>query len=110
MVSFDPDVLNKVYESSLEFGKNWRRQVLTIVQEVSPYLSIEEQKRISTYIEETRSRVETYINERYVNDQPDKISALERLGEDWMKAEFPWMRAETILHAISQAIYYAWHG
>ncbi len=110
MVSFDPDVLNSVYELSLEFGNNWRRPVLAIVQEVSPYLSIEEQKRISAYIEETRSRVETYISERYVSDQPGRISELQRQCTEWIEAEFPWMRAETILHAISQAIYYAWHG
>ena len=110
MASYNPDVLNRVYELSLEFGKNWRRPVLTIVQEVSPNLSIEEQQRISTYIEETRSKVETYINERYMSDQPEMISELQRQSEKWMRAEFPWMRAETILHAISQAIYYAWHG
>jgi len=110
LVSFDPDVLNRVYELSLEFGKNWRRPVLTIVQEVSPNWGIEKQKRISAYIEKTRSRVETYISERYVSDQSEMISALQRQGEDWMKAEFPWMNAETILHGINQAIYYAWHG
>ena len=110
MFSFDCEALNKIYELSLEFGKNWRRPVLTIVQEVSPNLSIEEQQRISVYIEETRNRVETYISKRYVGDQPEKISALQRQGKKWIKAKFPWMQDETILHAISQAIYYAWRG
>ncbi|MPN21484.1 hypothetical protein SDC9_168864 [bioreactor metagenome] len=110
MVSFDPDVLNRIYELSLEFGKNWRRPVLTIVQEVSPYLSLEEQQQISAYIEETRGRVETYVSKRYIEDQPGRISELQRQCTEWIKAEFPWMRADTILHAISQAIYYAWHG
>lgn len=110
MVSFDPDVLNRVYELSLEFGTNWRRPVITIVQEVSPDLSREQQQQISAYIEETRGRVETYVSERYVDDQPGKISELQRQCAEWIEAEFPWMRTETILHAISQAIYYAWHG
>ena len=105
MVSFDPDVLNRIYELSLEFGTNWRRPVITIVQEVSPNLSIEEQKRISAYIEETRGRVETDVSERYVDDQPGKILELQRQCAEWIEAEFPWMHAETILHAISQAIY-----
>ena len=110
MVSFDPDVLNRVYELSLEFGKNWRRPILDIVQEILPNRSIEEQTEISTYIEGARSKIETYFYERYVSDQSDLISALQRQGEEWIKTEFPWMRAETILHAISQALYYAWHG
>jgi len=110
LVSIDSVVLNRIYELSLEFGKNFRRPVLTIVQEVSPNLSLEEQKQISSYIEKTRSRIETYFYERYVSDQPDMISALQRLGEEWIEVEFPWMNPETILHAISQATYYAWHG
>ena len=110
MVSIDSVVLNRIYELSLEFGINWRRPVLTIVQEVSPNLSFEEQKQISTYIEKTRSRIEAYFFERYVSDQSEMISALQRIGEEWIKVEFPWMNPETILHAISQAIYYAWRG
>ena len=110
MVSIDSVVLNRIYELSLEFGKNWRRPVLTIVQEVSPNLSFEEQKQISTYIEKTRSRIETYFYERYVSDQAEMISALQRQGEAWIKVEFPWMNPETIRHAISQAMYFAWHG
>ena len=110
MVSFDPDVLNRVYELSLEFGTNWRRPVITIVQEVSPDLSLEQQQQISAYVEETRSRVETFVSERYVDDQPGKISELQRQCAEWIEAEFPWMREETILHTISQAIYFAWHG
>lgn len=110
MVSIDSVVLNRIYELSLEFGKNWRKPVLTIVQEVSPNLSFEEQKQISTYIEEARSRIETYFYERYVSDQAEMISALQRQGEAWIKVKFPWMNPETILHAISQATYYAWRG
>ena len=45
-----------------------------------------------------------------MSDQAEMISALQRQGEAWIKFEFPWMNSETILHAISQATYYAWHG
>ena len=110
MISIDNDALNKIYECSLEFGKNWRRPILDIVQEILPNRSIEEQTEISAYIAGTRSKIETYFCERYVSDQSDLISALQRQGEEWIKTEFPWMRAETILHAVSQVLYYAWHG
>ena len=48
------EILNTIYSASLEFGENFHKSILEIVEELYPYISDEEKTSTANYIEQTR--------------------------------------------------------
>lgn len=103
-------ILNKVYSASLEFGENWRRPIVEIVGELYPQMSETDKTEIAIYVAQTRESIEKYFWDRYDYKNDSVNSKLQSMGKQWVKEQYPWMNDDNINHAISQAMYYAWHG
>jgi hypothetical protein len=102
--------LNTLYDAALAFGPDWRRPLVELARERLPGRPAEYRDAIAQVIEACRTEVETYIDAEY-----------HRLGEDWSRAaakdadlwlieRYEWMTKKNRRHAISQGVYYAWHG
>lgn len=48
------ELLNNGYALALEFGKNWRRPIIEIIQEMNTSLSLDEQLELSKTITTTK--------------------------------------------------------
>ena len=74
MKGMDEQILNTVYSSSLEFGKNFHRPIIEIIEELYPDISNDEKISIVSYIEQTRNDIENYFysNYDYKNEDANK--------------------------------------
>ncbi len=59
------EILNTIYSASLEFGENFHKSILEIVEELYPYISDEEKTSTANYIEQTRDSIERYFCNQY---------------------------------------------
>jgi hypothetical protein len=107
---YNTKTLNKIYGLSLEFGKNWRRPIPNIVEEHFPEISKEERESISCVVKQARATIESYFYDRFDYKDDVAYKNLQTSGYKWIKENYSWMSEENIHHAISQAMYYAWHG
>ena len=108
--AFEKDVLNNIYDSALQFGENWRKPIIELVEEQYPNMSLIEQKELADYIEDTRNNIEKYIYDSYSNTNKEDDKVLHNKVSLYIEKEYPWMNPHKIGHAISQGIYYAWRG
>ena len=104
------EILNTIYSASLEFGENFHKSILEIVEELYPYISDEEKTSTANYIEQTRDSIERYFCNQYDCKNENLDSELRKQGEKWIKDNYPWLNSENVNRALSQGMYYAWRG
>ena len=102
----DKEIMNTVYQKSLEFGENYRRPIMDIINESYPELSDTDKKRLERYITEVRTDIEQYFSDRSEQHHAFFDDWVSFKGKVWIHKNYPWMNAENINHAISQAIYF----
>jgi len=104
----DENKLNKLYNASLQFGKNWMRPLPELACERFPNLSEIERDALCKCVDIARESVNEYVLKHYDNEKGLSISKVEAVL--WIQCNFPWMSKKNISHGISQGLYYAWHG
>jgi hypothetical protein len=102
--------LNVLYDAALEFGENWRRPVDELAAERLPHLDEDDRAVLVGLVTACRQQVETHIEEVYAVHGDDWPSDVEPAVREWILDRFPWMTEANLSHAISQGVYYAWHG
>ena len=110
MMYMNEEILNTIYSASLEFGENFHKSILEIVEELYPYISDEEKTSTANYIEQTRDSIERYFCNQYDCKNKNVDSELRKQGEKWIKDNYPWLNSENVNRALSQGMYYAWRG
>ena len=110
MKGMDEQILNTVYSSSLEFGKNFHRPIIEIIEELYPDISNDEKISIVSYIEQTRNDIENYFYSNYDYKSEDANKELQHRGKQWIKNKYHWMNTENINRSANQGMYYAWRG
>ena len=106
----DLNVLNEIYAKSLEFGDNICTPVGEIVKKLYPNISNEDKINLADYIEQTKDSIEKYFYDNYDYKNEGVNAELQYKGEQWIKENYCWMNNENIKRAVSQGMYYAWHG
>lgn len=104
------NVLNEIYAKSLEFGDNICTPVDEIVKNLYPNISNEDKINLADYIEQTKDSIEKYFYDNYDYKNEGTNVELQYKGEQWIKENYCWMNSENIKRAVSQGMYYAWHG
>lgn len=104
------DARNVLLDAALEFGANWRRDVSALASERLPELHEDERAQLAREIEGARDVVEQWVLERWEAVQGRWARTDAEAAEEHVRAMYPWMDDRNVTHAISQAIYYAWHG
>ena len=102
--------LNVLYDAALEFGENFRRPIPDLAAERLPALGDSERSSLAEAVELCRRDIELHIEEeyaRYGDDWPDDAKTA---VHDWITERYPWMDEHNVQHAISQGVYFAWHG
>lgn len=99
-----PDILNDVYRKALEWGKNWRRPIYNIVEDVANEINEAEKQELVDYIKAVRADIEDYIYFRY---QEFELEIDYKGLYAWIQNKYPWIDNENLKHAVSQGIYYA---
>ena len=51
-----------------------------------------------------------YLEDNYDYKNEGTNVELQYKGEQWIKENYCWMNSENIKRAVSQGMYYAWHG
>src|SRR5262245_37540389 len=104
------DARNVLFDAALEFGKNWRRDLVSLAGERLPELDQAERTVLVKEIEGTRNSIEDWILSRWEAVHGDWSKADAEAAGAFIHATYPWMDERNIAHAISQGTYYAWHG
>ncbi|UTC74712.1 hypothetical protein E4O03_10990 [Treponema sp. OMZ 792] len=104
------EILNSVYNASLEFGENFRKHIIEIIEDLYPNISSDEKNSIAAYIEQTRENIEKYFYDHYDYKNETVNKYLHEQGKQWIKETYTWMNSKNINRAASQGMYYAWHG
>jgi hypothetical protein len=110
MTAHSPEDLNVLYDAALEFGENFRRPVVELAAERLPLLPTDVRSELADLVERTRTEVELHIEgeyARYGDAWPDEAKVA---VHDWITDQYPWMDERNVSHAISQGVYFAWHG
>jgi hypothetical protein len=102
----DQEILNRIYDQSLAFGKNYRRPIKDILNESFPELSETDKKELEEYITNVRASIEKWIFDQSENKNLLLQELLSFRAQLWIKKNYPWMNQDNISHAISQAIYF----
>jgi hypothetical protein len=100
--------LNILYDAALEFGSNWRRPLNELANERLPQNSHLDHEQLCVTVENARASIEKYIEEHF--DYEKGLTIPESNAILWIQQNFPWMNKKNISLAISQGMYYAWHG
>lgn len=106
----DEQILNTVYSASLEFGENFHRPIIEIIEEFYSDISNDEKISIASYIEQIRNDIENYFYSNYDYKNETANMELQHHGKQWIKNKYHWMNIENINRSVSQGMYYAWHG
>ncbi len=104
------EILNSVYNASLEFGENSHKPIIEIIEELYPNISVNEKIFIAAYIEQTRDDIEKYFYDRYDYKNETANKDLYEQGKQWIKETYTWMNRKNTNRAAAQGMYYAWHG
>jgi hypothetical protein len=104
------DALNKLFDAALEFGVNWRAPVMELASERLPQHSPTERAELAATIEDCRNSIEDHVRDSYDRNGGEWGEDESRATATWIKHTYPWMTEENVRHAISQSVYYAWHG
>lgn len=104
------DARNVLFDAALEFGKNWRRDVNSLASERLANLEDGERAALSGEVEATRDAIEQWIWDRWETAGGEWSSSDTQAAREFVRATYPWMDKRNISHAVSQGIYYAWHG
>ena len=113
--SLDDDVrrtadLNVLYAASLEFGTNWLRPVAELAVERLTGTTPEYRTELVGVVQKCKAAVEKYIEREYSLKGDAGDSECAAAAHQWISERYPWMSRRNRQHAISQGIYYAWHG
>jgi hypothetical protein len=104
------DPRNVLFDAALEFGPNWRRDVRSLADERLGDLDEQIRSDLAAEIVATRSAIEGWILDRWNSLRTDWATADDQAGTDFITTSFPWLDEDNVGHALSQGIYYAWHG
>lgn len=104
------DMLNSLFAKSLEWGDNAAKPIIEVATELFPHLLGAPLTEMSSYIKTVKTQIRDYFYDRYDYKDDKKNSCLQKEGYEWIKANYQWMSSENITRAISQGMYYAWHG
>lgn len=99
---------NTLYRAALRFGKDWLRPVDELADKVLPSLSEERKAALVAAVIECRDEINAHIWDEYADDGWDRRK--NRVATRWVRERYPWMTAGNISRAVSQGVYYAWHG
>ena len=104
----DEKKLNKLYDASLQFGKNWMRPLPELAIKRFPNLTETERDSMCRCVDIARDSINEYVQRHYDYEKGLNIAKEEAVL--WIQQKFPWMSKKNISHGISQGLYYAWHG
>ena len=110
MNGYSPEDLNVLYDAALEFGENFRRPIVELAAERLPQLSSDVRLDMADLLERARREIELHIEHEYAkygDAWPDEAKVA---VHDWITDYYPWMDERNVSHAISQGVYFAWHG
>lgn len=105
------DDLNTLFAAALEFGSDWRRPLAELASERLPERTDAQRRDLVQTVGACRDAIEDRIRERYeaVNGSW-AASGEQAAAESWIIRNFPWVTIENVRRAVSQGVYYAWHG
>jgi hypothetical protein len=104
------DDLNTMYDAALAFGPDWRRPLLELAGERLPQRSADYRAAVAALIEACRGDIEEFIDSEYRRLAGRWSPGAGESVDAWIVQHYGWMTAQNRKHAISQGIYYAWHG
>jgi hypothetical protein len=104
------DARNILFEASLEFGANWRRNIAELAAERLPRLSDVRRAALAREIEATRTAIEYWVLDRWETVGGAWSSADAEAAREFIATTYPWMDSDNSSRALNQATYYAWHG
>ena len=104
------DDRNTLYSAAVEFGSNWRRPLAELASERLPAPTGAQRDDLVRTVSACRDAIEDHIRERYEVVNGNWASREQTAAESWIVRNFPWMDPENVRHAVSQGLYYAWHG
>ena len=104
------DARNVFFDAALEFGNNWRRDLMSLARERLPELDAAEQDLLASEIDQARSSIEHWILDRWQAARGEWHTADAQDARPFIAKAYPWMDPRNVEHAISQGTHYAWHG
>lgn len=104
------ELLNIIYYASMEFGKDFGKPLIELIEELYPELPHEQKDALATSIEQTKRAVEQYFFDSYDTKNEEANQTLQERGKQWIKEQYPWMDEENVNRAAGQGMYFAWHG
>lgn len=104
------DARNTLFDAALGFGKNWRRDVVSLAEERLLDLNQEERTALVSEIEDARTSIEDWIMRRWEDRGGEWAKSDAEAARGFIRVNYLWMDDRNAAHAVSQGTYYAWHG
>lgn len=101
-------LLNKVYSVCVE--GLYSRPILEVINELYPNMSDREKAGIADYLKRVKDDIEDYFYYKYDHNNEANNSMLQKNGVGYFREKYPWISKENLIHTITRAMYYAWHG
>ena len=101
---------NLLFEAALEFGPDWRRPVGELAAERLPHLESDEIRSLSEEISTARTAIESWIANRCLDVGLNWSPSDHEDAKRYISANYPWMTSPNVTRAVSQGMYYVWHG
>jgi len=101
---------NLLFEAALEFGPNWRRPVGELAAERLPHLDPDKMRKLSEEVSAARAAIEAWIANRCLDVGLDWSPSDHEDSKQYICAIYPWMTLPNVTRAVSQGMYYVWHG